>query len=314
MTANATRIAWWSALVLIVAVAVPVFARATGIEAGPLALLVAFMPWVTLACLLPLLLALLARSWALVGVAGLLAAVCVAWQVPLFTGGGEGEPSLTVATVNLRFGEADADAVVALVREYEVDVLAVSELTPEAQSALREAGLMAELPHNVSRPEEGFSGTGLWARYAITGESTLPGFLSQNLSATVDLPGGPVTVFSVHPRAPRGVDHHVWEAELEALRTALARASGPVIVAGDFNTARDHEGFRAIEALGYADADDQAGTGFAATFPVGRGLFPPIVIDHVLERATGLVALRTQTVVIAKADHKALIVEYGARQ
>lgn len=295
------------------ALAVPVFARATGIEAGPLALLVSFMPWVTLASLIPVLLALAARAWVLAAVAGVVALVCVAWQVPLFTGGGAGDATLTVATVNLRFGEADADAVVALVADNDVDILAVSELTPEAESALREAGLMKELRHYVSRAEDGFSGTGLWARYPVSGVSHLAGFLSQNFSATVALPAGPVTVFAVHPRAPRGVEHSVWEAELKELHSVLAETEGPVIVAGDFNTTRDHAGFRAIEALGYVDAADQAGTGLAPTFPVGRGLFPPIAIDHVLERETGLAALETRTVVIPKADHKALVVAYGTR-
>ncbi len=37
-----------------------------------------------------------------------------------------------------------------------------------------------------------------------------------------------------------------------------------------------------------------------------------LVIDHVLERDTGLVALRTYTVTIPKAAHRALVVEYGA--
>jgi len=304
---------WWAALVCLVIVAVPTAARATGFEAGPLAMAVAFMPWITVLAVVPLACALLARAWALSAAAGVVLAVCVAWQVPLFTGGSDGEPELTVAAINLRFGEADADQVVALIRDRQVDIVVFTELTPEAESNLRRAGLTKELPHGVSRAEDGFSGTGVWARYPVAHVEALAGFMSQNFSLEVATPSGPITLFAGHPRAPRKAQHQVWDQELAALRDELAAASGPVLVAGDFNTTRDHSGFRAIEALAYADAADQAGSGFAPTFPVGRGLFPPIVIDHVLERASGLVALRTATVDVQGVDHRALIVEYGTQ-
>ena len=305
------RIAWWVALVALIAIAVPVSARATGYEAGPLAMLVAFMPWVTLLCAVPLVFACFARSWLLAAMAVALTVVCVAWQIPLFSGGEEGKASLTVASVNLRFGEADPVAVVDLVADNDIDVLALTELTPEALAALADAGLSTELPYVEASAEPGFSGTGLWSRYPLSDAAELTGFLSQQLRASIATPRGDVTVFVVHPRAPRGSDHHVWDRELAMLYDVLAEADGPVIVAGDFNTTRDHASFRAIESLGYADAADQSGSGFAPTFPVGRGLFPPIVIDHVLERDAGLVALSAHTFAIAKADHKALVAEYG---
>ena len=112
------RLTWWLGVAALVGVAVPVAARLTGIEAGPLALLVAFMPWVTLACAVPLVLALLARSRVLVAVAAVLTALCVWFQVPLFTGGSDGDTTLTVASVNMTLGAADADAVVKLVRDH----------------------------------------------------------------------------------------------------------------------------------------------------------------------------------------------------
>ena len=302
---------WWAALVVLVPVAIAALARATGWEAGPLAILISLMPWVALLSLVPLTLAVLARSWMLVGAAAVLVALTVAWQVPLFTGGGGGEPALTVAAANLRFGKADAEDVVALVKTEHVDVLALTELTPEAMAALEAAGLSGELAFHEARPEDDFSGTGLWSRYPLSDGGELDGFMSHQIRAVIDAPLGQVTVLAVHPRAPRNSKHDVWERELAELHSVLAAVDGPVIVAGDFNTTRDHKGFRDIEALGYVNAADQAGTGFAPTFSVGRGVFPFVVIDHVLERDTGMAALRTETVSIAEADHKALVVEYG---
>ena len=296
----------------LVGVAVPVAARLTGIEAGPLALLVAFMPWVTLACAIPLVLALAARSRVLVAGAAVLTALCVWFQVPLFTGGAGGEPELTVATVNMTLGAADADAVVKLVRAHDVDVLSVQELTAEAVAALEDAGLSSELPFNAAFPEPGVPGTGLWSRYPLSEPADLAGFTAHAVRAIVKAPGGDITVFAVHPQAPGKHNHKNWSADLSALNDVLAAQTGPVLVAGDFNTTRDQAGFRAIEGLGYGDAADQAGSGFAPTFPENRELWPLVAIDHVLERDTGLVGLRTQTVIIARSDHRALVVEYGA--
>ena len=305
------RVSWWVCVTALVAVAVPIAARLTGFEAGFLALLVGFMPWVTLACAVPLGLALLARSRVLVAVALVLSAVCVWFQVPLFTGGGDGATVLTVASVNMTLGGADADAVVALVRDHQVDVLSVQELSPQALGALADAGLDAELPFHAAFAEPGVPGTGLWSRYPIAGERDLPGFTAHAIRASVEAPSGAVTVFAVHPQAPGKHNHRNWAADLNLLTDALAAETGPVYVAGDFNTTRDHAAFRGIEGLGYGDAANQAGSGFAPTFPENRELWPLVAIDHVLTRDTGTTALRTQTVNIPKSDHRALVVAYG---
>lgn len=306
------RVAWWLALLSLIPIALVVGARATGVENGPLALLVAFTPWMTLACIVPLVLALLARGWWLVGLAAALAAVCIAWQVPLFTGGSGAEPSLTVASVNMTLGGADADAVVALVRDNKVDVLVLSELTPDAVDHLTSAGLARDLRYHEAFPEPGVPGTGLWSRYPLTHASDVPGFTAHAVEAVVASPGGPITVFAVHPQAPGKHNHLNWTADLSRLHDVLATVDGPVLVAGDFNTTRDHAGFRAIEGLGYADAADQAGSGFAPTFPENRELFALVAIDHVVERDAALVAVRTQTVVLSNADHRALVAFYAA--
>lgn len=296
---------------MVIPVAVAVITRATGFEAGPFAILVSLMPWVALTSLVPLALALVARGWVLAGIAGALAAVCVAWQVPIFVGGGGGEPVLVIASVNMQFGEGDAESIVALVEQHDVDVLSVQELTPEGAQRLADAGLDAALPFSEVLAEPGVTGTGLWSRLPLTEPRSLEGFFSREIAATIDGPEGQFTMLAVHPRAPGMPGHGLWEEELALLGDELAQIDGPVIAAGDFNTTRDHAGFRHIESLGYEDAVDQAGTGFAPTFPVGRELFPFVVIDHVLERDTGLTAVSTITVEIPGADHKALVATYA---
>ena len=307
----------WTALALgwlaFAAVLVPVICRVTGYERGPLIILVSLLPWVTLACAVPLVFALLARSWLLAGASGAVLALCLAWLVPLFTAqGGGSDPVLTVAAVNVTLGGADADAVVALVREKHVDVLSVVELTPESRAALAAAGLDDELPFSIAIPEPNVPGTGMWSRYPISDPSEVPGFHSHAVSARVAAPAGTFTFFAVHPEAPGPRIHPHWSQDMANLAAVLASTSGPVIVAGDFNGTRDTKAFRAIESLGYADAADQAGAGFLATFPENRELFPMVAIDHVMEGHTGWHATSVTTTTIPKADHKAFVVTYAA--
>ena len=307
------RIAWWVALLAIVALAIPIASRATGLEQGPLALLVAFMPWVTVACLVPLALALLARAWILSGIAAAFLALCVFWISPLYIGGGGGgEPVVTVATVNMTIGGADADAVVAMVREQNVDVLAVAELTPGAASALVDAGLDEELPYSEVLAEPGVPGSGLWSRFELTEAVDVRGFFSHTISATITGPVGDFTVFAVHPQAPGKYNHDNWAADVRLLHDVLAEVDGPVIVAGDFNTTRDQMGFRDIEALGYVDAADRIDAGFQPTFPENRQPCLLVAIDHVMTRDVPLRPATFHTLVIPGADHRALIVGYAA--
>ncbi|WP_062314401.1 endonuclease/exonuclease/phosphatase family protein [Demequina rhizosphaerae] len=291
---------------------VPVAVRLTGWERGPLAYLVPLVPWVVIGALVPAALALLARSWVLLGAAVATAVLCAAWTAPLYTADpASGEVALTVATVNLRTGEGDPEAVVRLVREHDVDLLSVQELTPEAADALAGAGLDALLPHSATLPDAIWSGTGLWSAHPIAGWEGLDGYTFRQVRATVDLPSGAVTVLALHPAAPQLLVHRAWSEELAALTAVLDGVDGPVIAAGDLNTARDHAAFRELESRGYVDAADEAGAGLVPTFPQDRTPPPLVAIDHVMTSDLGLVATGLATAVVPGSDHRALVVAYA---
>ena len=57
--------------------------------------------------------------------------------------------------------------IVELVRELDVDVLNLVELTPEAAEELGRAGLFELLPHRVLQPVEAGRGSGIAARFPI---------------------------------------------------------------------------------------------------------------------------------------------------
>ncbi|WP_062462928.1 endonuclease/exonuclease/phosphatase family protein [Demequina soli] len=315
-----TVLARIGAALALAAVLVPVAARLTGWEAGPLAILVSLMPWVTLLAFVPVVLALVGRAWVLLAAAVAVAGLCVAWMAPLFVASPTvGEPVLRVGQLSLANGSADADAVVALVRDSDLDMLSVTELTPSIHPALAAAGLDDLLPYSAAYPDDFKYGTGLWSRYPITSAETLPGLSATTVRAEVDTPVGALTVVVAHPESPGFRDHELWDQDLVALTGLLERETGPMLLMGDLNTTRDHRAFRDLEGMGFVDAADEAGAGFQATYPEWPGMYgstsrldlPLVAIDHVLARDLGLRASALATVIVPRTDHRGVLVEYA---
>ena len=279
-----------------------------------LAVATALMPFVLGVAFGGLVLALLSRNRVVIAVAVALLAVNVAWLLPLFVadGGSPGTPVLRVATVNLKFGHGDADAVVALVRSRDIDVLALEELTPDAVRRLHEAGLDDVLPYSFTRPDPSFTGTGLWSRTPLSDTHELTGFTSAALVAHASTGAGPFTLLAVHPIAPGPYEHDLWDEEYATLLSDVDAIRGPVVMAGDFNATRDQRPFIDLEAAGFRDAPDQAGSGFEMTFPRARSTNRTLVaIDHVMVRDFGIRATSVATEAIPGSDHLALVATYG---
>ncbi|UGT63073.1 endonuclease/exonuclease/phosphatase family protein [Nocardia asteroides] len=269
----------------------------------------ALVPYLLLGAVLAVLLFAGLRSWigALAGV--LVAGVAVWIQAPLFLGesvAGSG-PEFTVAQANLLFDGADPAAFVDAMREREVDLLTVNELTPAALDGLAAAELDALLPHRHVSPGRTATGTGIWSRYPLTGAVEFDGFVLNQLGATAEIPGaGPVSVFALHPVPPvYGVD--VWADELERLRAIVERAPAdrPAVVGGDFNATHDHAQFRRWLTGRFRDAAEQSGAGLLRTYPADRRYPPLIGIDHIL--LAGGRAHGVAVVALPGADHRALV-------
>jgi endonuclease/exonuclease/phosphatase (EEP) superfamily protein YafD len=180
--------------------------RLLGVERGPLVQLLAFTPYVAAWSLAPVALALGLRRWWPAGVAAATAVALLGVVAPRAIGGSadaEG-PTLRVLTANLLRGTGDAETLVRLVREHDVDVLAVQEFTPEAAARLDAHGLAALLPHRRLHPVVGTEGSGLYSRFPLSdvGVRENPGGFSQ-VYGTLTAPGAaPTTVESVHPAGP----------------------------------------------------------------------------------------------------------------
>lgn len=213
-------------------------------------------------------------------------------------------PSLTVASANLYFGRADAQAVVDLVRTHHVDVLALQELTPRAVRALDTAGLDDLLPYRVFRPDERAAGTGLAARYPLRRPRPANPD-SYHFQPTVALPALGVEVTAVHVVAPVGrIGAGQWRAELAALPPA---APGRLLV-GDFNATLDHRPLRALLETGYRDAAATVGAGLRPTWPTDTALPPLVMIDHVLV-PPGWAVRSFDVADLPGSDHRAVVTE-----
>lgn len=210
---------------------------------------------------------------------------------------------LRIMSSNLYLGRADPKTIVQLVRDNQVDVLNLLELTPQEAEELERAGLFEVLPHRVFESAFGGAGSGIASRYPVTPLSLAGPSLLRQPSARVDLGGASVEVVAVHVIPPT-TSTRTWKNEV----AGLPRPADTVrILAGDFNATLDHATLRRLLNAGYDDAADRAGSGLEPTWP-SRVFSPPVTIDHVLvDRRVAVHAYRVLNT--PGSDHRAVYVE-----
>jgi endonuclease/exonuclease/phosphatase family metal-dependent hydrolase len=281
-------LAIWLAVGVLVAWAV---IRAFGLESGfPLAPLIAYTPEAGLAAVLVALIATVLRLWVAAAVAGAVAMLIAVLVLPrAFPAAQSGLPSsgpeLRVMTVNLYLGEAEAEAVVQLVRDERVNLLSLQELTPREVRALRRAGLERLLPERAVVAAPGSSGAGLFSRWPLERLGLVPGSarLLPMPRARLRVPGaGSVEVVDVHPPSPVGSKEvSDWSRALGSLPPADPDGAVRILL-GDFNATLDHQVLRDVLDEGYVDAADTVGKALTPTWRRGGLLPPTVTIDHVL--------------------------------
>ena len=295
--------------------------RATGSERGtPLVPATAFTRYAAATSVVPVVFAALTRARAAglvaTGAAAVLAGSVLVGpvrgglrHVPAVPAGGR---VLRLVALNMLHGRADPAAVVALARGTDADVLALSEVTPDAVTALLANGVADLLPHgHVVPASEGVppgGGGALWTRLEVRARGVVPGRFGQP-SARLHLDGGPdVEVSAVHTHPPTRTRAQVgrWEADLRQLPQPEAELLR--VLAGDLNATPDHASFRRLLRRGWVDAARATGSALRPTWaPLRRG-WPRLSLDHVLvDPRIGVVSF--EVVHVPGSDHRALVTE-----
>jgi endonuclease/exonuclease/phosphatase family metal-dependent hydrolase len=292
--------------------------RITGAGAGLTAQLMSFTPYAAFWSFLPLLLTVAQRRWWPAAVAALATALLLAAVLPRAIRAGDRGPldgvALRVVTANMLAGDADPAAVVRLVRDERVDVLALQEFTSAAREALTAAGLDTHLPYAVlglpltANPQD-TTGSAVYSRFPISdgGVRLNRGGFQQAYGRIQPPGGGPLLIESAHALAP------VFPSRVEGWRADLGSepvpdpARPPQILLGDFNSTLDHAPFRALVGRGYRDAADAVGGGLDPTWgPYGIRPVRLLTIDHILaDRRLGVAAVSVHA--LPRSDHRAVL-------
>ncbi len=200
------------------------------------------------------------------------------------------DDALTVMTYNLGAGLADPVRLVGVLRASGADVVGLQELAPE-QAAAVDRWLAEAYPFRFLRPL-GIPGKGLLSRFPLRDAALLELFPGRpDARATVEAPGGPVTVVVAHPPPPRigrRWPENAAAAEQIGRVVAAATLGGPAVVLADLNRAPWQGACRRLAAARLVDAFGRAGRGRGATSPTRLGVgggwvgLPPFLrIDYV---------------------------------
>jgi endonuclease/exonuclease/phosphatase (EEP) superfamily protein YafD len=232
------------------------------------------------------------------------------WLAPLYSGATPPPSStaetVTVMTLDVHGGDVDGPGVVAAVSEAGVDLLVLTEATPDLLAEMDAAGLSALFPDRVGAPDEADPETVLLSRTPITATTPL-GEDAGSLSADLTLGGQEVRVLAVHPSWPVD-DLAAWRDD-QALVLAEAER-GVDLVLGDLNATADHGAIRALAEAGLRDVAEVANQGWQPTWPSRP--FPLVAIDHVLV-GPRLAGLASRTLAVGGSDHRAVIAEVAAK-
>ena len=215
--------------------------------------------------------------------------------------------TLTVLTFNTYTGDADVDAVAALIRDTRPDLVALIEAGPRYRDRLAPLlGPGYRLESSGSRGPDTQHVTAVV--HADLGDVDVAVDRGTPFPS-VEVTGGGLGALrfvAFHSVAPTPGDVPQWRSDLATLdRWCANRAIGPAIVAGDFNATLDHAVFRDA-MVGCVDAAAQTGQGLVGTWNTRWPRWVGAQIDHVLLTG-GVSALASSVHDIPGSDHRAVL-------
>ncbi|WP_405800891.1 endonuclease/exonuclease/phosphatase family protein [Streptomyces sp. NBC_01506] len=270
-----------------------VFHRAVPNVAGNVgSSLEAFLPWLGVAVVVLLALALLRRSaLALVAVLLPVAAWTYLFGGLFLPGAASDSYDLVVVQHNVSDENTDPAGTARALAEAEPDLIALQELV-HPELAVYEKTLAADYPHHAVR------GTvGLWSKHPLSGTQPLdikPRAIAEGwnrgLRTVVHSPYGEIAAYVAHlPSVRFGVSGLASSSRDESAgllgEAVAAERTGAVILLGDLNGTVDDRGLGPLTSR-----MNTAERGFAFSFPAA---FPVARIDQVMARSATVAHIRT---------------------
>ena len=256
----------------------------------------------------------LRRKWAACAVLVAAGAVSAAPVLPYLSlpiaPSASAQPAVVkVLTVNVSYRQFSVRRLFEIVRNADPDVLVVQELTPHADSVLKEFD--TAFPHFHKFPADGPRGIGIWSRYELESAATFALGRLPAIEARVRAPQGSFTVIGAHlssPMRPRRAAAR--NSELRELGVRSAAIEGPLVVAGDFNITPYSPYFADwLEVSGLTDT--RRGRTLAPSWPTMVPLVG-IPIDHVAVNS-GFAIRSHQRLPNFESDHYGILAELTLR-
>jgi endonuclease/exonuclease/phosphatase (EEP) superfamily protein YafD len=225
-----------------------------------------------------------------------------------------GTPTRRVMSVNLLMINERYDQVIERIRAERPDVLVLQEYTGWWHRSMQKA-LSTEYPHCRFETRDDSFGAAVYSRTPFVGDATGEPKLGTWAAASaqqrvvVQVGGQNVAIYNVHLLPPRRLDYTLeHRLQFADLADALSMEKLPALVVGDFNWTESMPQHAALRGLGWRDAQDVAGAGLGATWPMNSVFryLPGVRLDHAYLAPT-LTCTRVSTVQIPGSDHKAVV-------
>lgn len=175
-------------------------------------------------------------------------------------------------TYNVHAESIHVQPMLDVIRAAEADVIALQEVSPAMAEALA-AHLSDRYPYQALHPNfvNPIWGQGVLSRYPIVEDEYWHISLGHQ-RVKIDRDGSPLVLYNVHPVHPFRL-HEGWlfdmqphRVEVDEILRRVARDTGDVIVAGDFNMSDQDYDYQRL-ARRFGDAYREVGWGLGFTFP-----------------------------------------------
>ena len=269
---------------------------------------------------------LLLRSWRLAVICAITIAWHASWLSPREKAGraADGVPAagqvLKVCSVNVLTSNRQHDRIIAGLRTYNADIIAVLELSTELTDRLTE-DMGDDYPHRVMEPDDGGNfGIGLLSRFPLQNVRIfeLTSLPLPSISADVEWNGRTVHIMATHPIPPmsRGYfearNHHLQSLGKLATEQRTDRPTVPIIVVGDLNVTPWSPHFRNFQQASGLE-ESCAGPWFVRLQPTWYrwSAFPfGLVLDHAFS-TPDLICTKRLVGLDTGSDHRPVYVEYA---